>query len=134
LTIFQNLSTKLSFLNYVGPSILSEKPDKTNFGLDNFQYGYSIGGRYYYKMKEKILSGDQGNNLSGEYFFGEFLHEGETASSKTRGLVMFGIGRQAEITGKLYMDINMGIGPKVYGNLNAAVVDIDIDFAIGYMF
>lgn len=100
---------------------------------------YDIASRYYYRMKKSILSGEQGNNLSGSYIYLRFRHEEEhnrnTKEWTSNGIALFGIGRQTTITGRLFLDAKLAVGPELYGNNSTGrQIDGELEFVIGYMF
>lgn len=146
-SVNQELSTALIFAT-------SGMRGITSLGLVNFDLTYSLAGRYYYRMKKKILAGEQGNNLSGSYMYAKFknqyLWDKGQISTGSNGSVLLGIGRQTRITGSLFLDAQLGIGPQIYGDVISLIpgnvispirdfniisgVDIELRFAIGYMF
>ena len=113
---------------------------KGSFALNEGNYFYRVGGRYYFNMNRKILAGEQGNNLSGFYINLMFEHSGNwnsvpgQPSSSNRGSLLAGIGRQAEITGRLFLDAQATFGARLYGSTTFLSLIPNLDFSIGYMF
>ncbi len=139
-SIDQTIGSSLSFSNYfldlARPSI-----KLTSFELQRAVLTYEFSPRFYYRMMKKILAGEQGNNLSGSYTYLKFTHD-ETynrvrASWTRKGSVWIGIGRQTTITGRLYFDAKLGIGPEIYNSETSKGIDSitgELDFVIGYLF
>ena len=127
----QTLETSFNFSNFNNNGL-------KRFGLSNFSYNYEIGGRYYYQMTEKILTGEQGNNLTGSYMQLYFRHRDNNQGSRAVGNIMIGGGVQKEVTNRLYFDLNLGLGARIYGRDGNTVFnyleDFDLDFAVGYLF
>lgn len=125
-SIAQDLRTNFLFSNF-------EDGKVSSFGLERTKYSYALSGRYYFNMSRKILSGEQGNNLSGGYVQALFKHKYDSGrlTNKNSGSVMAGIGRQNEIVNNIYMDISLATGFQIYNDFS---LDLDLDFTIGYMF
>ena len=89
-------------------------------------------------MTEKILTGEQGNNLTGSYMQLYFRHRDNNQGSRAVGNIMIGGGVQKEVTNRLYFDLNLGLGARIYGRDGNTVFnyleDFDLDFAVGYLF
>jgi len=94
-SIAQELSTSFNFANFNGNNV-------QGFGLQEFEYTYRIGGRYYYNMTERVLAGQQGNNLSGDYYQAFFKHKDDNQGSVARGSFLIGGGIQKEVVDRLY--------------------------------
>jgi len=131
-TVSQELGLNLFFDN-VG--------EGNPFQLNLTTYTYELGGRYYFNMNRKVLSGEQGNNLNGFYGTLIFQQTGRkfrtifpgTLGFKNGGSLHVGFGRQTEITGRLYLDAQLKMGVNIYGE-NYISVAPELDFTVGYMF
>jgi len=142
-SIDQNFSAELILSNY--PFVLwpSEK-SSDDFRLQRALLTYNIAARYYFKMRRNILAGEQGNNLSGSYVYTKYEHKKSSNNifrDGNSGKVLFGIGRQTSITGKLFFDFKIAFGPRLYGDFNYTRELLGLDnfngeiaFSIGYMF
>jgi len=143
-SIDQNLNAEFIFSNYdhIFPGIY--RGQAINFKLQKTLIRYNAALRYYFNMKRKVLTGEQGNNLSGGYLYTKYEHRqsyfsiGQNGNS---GKALFGIGRQTSITGKLFFDMKIAVGPRLYGDFNytGELLNLDdfageLDFSIGYMF
>ena len=123
----QELSTRISVGSIVTPSVPLE--------LLESSIRYSIGGKYYFKMKKKQLEGKSGNNLSGVYLFARVSHTEK--QNKTDGFTEFGIGLQRELLNNFFLDLNVYGRVRNYGSRYANriletpfVLDISVSYAL----
>ena len=149
----------ISYERKIGSSPLSinqELDVSVAISTGDVQYlrlNYSIGVRYYNRLKKRIQSGQSGNNLSGMYFktrgtysttgYNYFQHtsnEGEFIVKKTSGSHInldIGLGYQKTVLKNYYFDLGFSYAARIHTFKvpeNNMRVNFDIDIAVGKYF
>jgi len=98
------------------------------------RFTYKLGGKYYFKMKQRILEGKSGNNLSGIYINCRINHTEQ--KDRRDGFLEAGVGYQKELYGNIFLDCGAFLKIRTYGEKSDFInflSPVGIDFRISYV-
>ncbi len=131
-TVYQEFRSLLRFSDI-------ENGVKGKLSAERILYSYRVGGRFFYKMKNKVLRGKSGYDFSGPYFSTSFQHSNTAVSGHNLGHVLGGWGYQLEVGSNMYLDLGIKIPVKIYGDpvptTNTGIYNLSnsvLEFKIGH--
>lgn len=107
-SFIQDYQTRISFSNV-------KNDVEGSFELDKKLYRLQAGTRYYYKMKKEILSGENGNNFTGQYFTTMFSFQNTDDPNTYRTYALAGWGYQLEVGDSFFLNLGINVAAKLSG-------------------
>lgn len=101
-----------SFIRFGQSDIFENLNDDFNLLFQN-RITFKLGGRYYFKMKKKMMEGKSGNNLSGIYLHSRVNHT--IQKDRNDGFLEAGIGFQKELFGNIFVEYGAYLRFRTYG-------------------